>query len=75
MNEKLWELEQQAIAYADSVVPENSRYNDIYYNIVCGKLGELIVKECANFTKEYLEKYEGSDRGCSIMLKELFGIK
>ena len=75
MNEKIEELEQQAIAYANSVVPENNRYNDIYYNIIRGKFAELLVNDCANFTKNFMEKYEGSDRGCSVVLKEFYGIK
>jgi hypothetical protein len=46
MNERIKELYVQAIQYADSVVPANNRYNDIYYAIVSGKHAELIVKEC-----------------------------
>ena len=46
MNERIQELYTQAIQYADSVVPANNRYNDIYYAIVSGKHAELIVKEC-----------------------------
>ena len=46
MNERIQELYAQAIQYADSVVPANNRYNDIYYAIASGKHAELIVREC-----------------------------
>jgi hypothetical protein len=45
MNERIRELEIEAIAYADSKVPVNDRYNDIYHSIVRGKFAELIAKE------------------------------
>ena len=48
MNERIRELELEAIVYADSKVPVNDRYNDIYHGIVRGKFAELIVKECAS---------------------------
>ena len=48
MNERIRQLELEAIAYADSKVPANDRYNDIYHSIVRGKFAELIVKECAS---------------------------
>jgi hypothetical protein len=47
MNDQIRQLEIEAIAYADSKVPVNDRYNDIYHSIVRGKFAELIVKECA----------------------------
>jgi hypothetical protein len=34
MNERIKKLELEAIAYADSKVSVNDRYNDIYHNIV-----------------------------------------
>jgi hypothetical protein len=46
MNERIQELYMQAIHYADSVVPAERRYNDIYYAIASAKHAELIVKEC-----------------------------
>ena len=46
MNERINELELEATAYADSKVPANDRYNDIYHSIVRGKFAELIVGEC-----------------------------
>ena len=46
MNEQMQKLELEAIAYADSKVPANDRYNDIYHSIVRGKFAELIVREC-----------------------------
>jgi hypothetical protein len=57
MNERIRELELEAIAYADSKVPVNNRYNDIYHSIVRGKFAELIVRECAeNFAKVWYEQ-------------------
>ena len=47
MNERIGELYTQALEYADSRVPPERRYNDIYYAIVSGKHAELIVAECA----------------------------
>ncbi len=47
MNERIGELYTQALEYADSRVPPEHRYNDIYYAIVSGKHAELIVRECA----------------------------
>lgn len=52
MNERIRKLELEAIAYADSKVPVNDRYNDIYHNIVRGKFAELIVWECAVLAKK-----------------------
>jgi len=46
MNERIQELYMQAIQYADSVVPAERRYNDIYYAIASAKHAELIVEEC-----------------------------
>lgn len=44
MNERIQELELEAIAYADSKVPAMDRYNDIYHSIVRGKFAELLLK-------------------------------
>ena len=52
MNERIQELELEAIAYADSKVPANDRYNDIYQSIVRGKFAELIVKECITIIRK-----------------------
>lgn len=48
MNERMQKLELEAIAYADSKVPANDRYNDIYHSIVRRKFAELLVKETTN---------------------------
>jgi hypothetical protein len=48
MHERIKELYAEATVYADSVVPPERRYNDIYYAIISGKHAELIVRECAN---------------------------
>ncbi len=53
MNERVKELYAEAMAYADSVVPPERRYNDIYYAIISGKHAELIVRECAGVCEEY----------------------
>jgi hypothetical protein len=52
MNERIRELELEAIAYVDSKVPVNDRYNDIYHNIVREKFAEFIVWECAVLAKK-----------------------
>ena len=52
MNERIKELELEAIAYADSKVSVIDRYNDIYHNIVREKFAELIVWECAVLAKK-----------------------
>jgi hypothetical protein len=63
-NERMLELEVEATAYADSKVPANNRYNDIYYAIVRRKFAELIVRECAlivlNGKYDY-EKFNADD--------------
>ena len=52
MNERIKELAIEAIAYADSKVPANDRYNDIYHSIVRGKFAELIVRECLQIAND-----------------------
>jgi hypothetical protein len=47
MNELMRELELEAIAYADSKVPADNRYNDIYHSIVRRLMAELVVRYCA----------------------------
>jgi len=71
MNERIRELEIEAIAYADSKVPANDRYNDIYHSIVRGKFAELIVRECADFVDNAIS--DGGIDGHS--LKEHFGVE
>lgn len=56
MNEQIKQLELEAIAYADSKVPANDRYNDIYHSIVRGKFAELIVRECAKVANDNFDK-------------------
>jgi len=60
MNERTKELYIQAIQYADSVVPKNDRYNDIYYSIVSGKHAELIVGECLKIAKNREDELESA---------------
>jgi hypothetical protein len=71
MNERIKELELEAIAYADSKVPVNDRYNDIYHSIVRNKFAELIVKECADYVDSAIS--DGGVDGRS--LKEHFGVE
>ena len=54
MNERIGELYTQALEYADSKVPPERRYNDIYYAIVSGKHAELIVRECAEVAQDFV---------------------
>ena len=62
MNKRIRELELEAIAYADSKVHANDRYNDIYHSIVLGKFAELIVRECAHLVGGYTKENEfGTD--------------
>lgn len=62
MNERIRELELEAIAYADSKVPVNDRYNDIYHSIVRGKFAELIVRDCLDVIKgESFDESNDSD--------------
>ena len=60
MNERIKELELEAIAYADSRVPAMDRYNDIYYSIVRGKFAELIVAECLSIAKNREDELESA---------------
>ena len=74
MNERIRELELEAIAYADSKVPADNRYNDIYHSIVRGKFAELIVRECAKQAyREELTVEEGMMRYRCIL--EHFGVE
>jgi hypothetical protein len=58
MSERIQELYMQAIEYADSVVPAERRYNDIYYAIAAGKHAELIVRECASLVVDDDNAYD-----------------
>ena len=72
MNERIQELYMQAIEYADSVVPAERRYNDIYYAIAAGKHAELIVLECASA----VNSRDDSDTGFwANIIKEHFGVE
>jgi hypothetical protein len=77
MNERIQELYMQAIQYADSVVPAERRYNDIYYAIASAKHAELIVKECAEIVIDSPWKlgnsYAASDQ--AWLIKEHFGVE
>lgn len=72
MNERIRELELEAIAYADSKVPANDRdrYNDIYYSIIRGKFAELIVRECVDIAVHNQSGWEAGMR-----IKEHFGVE
>ena len=87
MNERIQELYAQAIQYADSVVPANNRYNDIYYAIASGKHAELIVRECISAVEQGLIENppegdksfcQGSVNGCKLAvsdIKQHFGVE
>jgi hypothetical protein len=60
MNERIGELYTQALEYADSRVPPEHRYNDIYYAIVSGKHAELIVQECLAIAKNREDEFESA---------------
>ena len=72
MNERIRQLELEAIAYADSKVPVNDRYNDIYHSIVRGKFAELIVRECAQVGFDYAD---GHCCEISAVILEHFGVE
>ena len=76
MNERIRELELEAIAYADSKVPVNDRYNDIYHSIVRGKFAELIVAECIDIAYKYDEpKLSGPGMIIGNRIEEHFGVE
>ena len=87
MNERIKELELEAIAYADSKVPAMDRYNDIYHSIIRGKFAELIVRECASicelngksykysFTPMKARLAESTSTHCSELIKKHFGVE
>jgi hypothetical protein len=65
MSDRIQELYMQAIEYADSVVPAERRYNDIYYAIASAKHAQLIVRECMKLctdVKEDLFTIEDNDK-------------
>jgi hypothetical protein len=74
MNERIKQLELEAIAYADSRVPVNDRYNDIYHSIVRGKFAKLIVWECGQYlnSPEFIGR---SDLDWAMVLNEHFGVE
>lgn len=76
MNERIRELELQAIAYADSKVPAEDRYNDIYHSIVRRMLVELIVQECASIDF-YKLAHIGTEDDYNVtqVIKEHFGVR
>lgn len=74
MNNRFKELELKAIAYAESKVPADNRYNDIYHSIVRGKFAELIVQECAEVADNAdatRQKWEGIGK----YVREHFGVE
>jgi len=81
MNERIGELYTQALEYADSRVPPEHRYNDIYYAIVSGKHAELIVRECAELNRKQswdltgviidVEESTGFDEVCMNTVKRV----
>lgn len=78
MNERIGELYTKALEYADSRVPPERRYNDIYYAIVSGKHAELIVRECAQVCLAQRDpanlNYKPSERFAEAV-KQHFGVE
>ncbi len=79
MNERIQELYMQAIQYADSVVPAERRYNDIYYAIASAKHAELIVRECLDIVEPDVGMACGDEwytalEGAAQEIKEHFGV-
>ena len=72
MSEQIRKLYTQALEYADSKVPPERRYNDIYYAIVSGKHAELIVRECAQVGFDYAD---GHCCEISAVILEHFGVE
>lgn len=75
MNERIKELELAAIAYADSKVPANDRYNDIYHSIIRGKFAELIVQVCADYIDAFNKENMVEEGIGGDMLKQHFGVE
>jgi hypothetical protein len=63
MYERIKELYTKALEYADSRVPPERRYNDIYYAIVSGKHAELIIKEYEKLLPEVCPWAESDQEG------------
>ena len=74
MSERIQELYMQAIEYADSVVPVERRYNDIYYAIAAGKHAQLIIQECAIIANR-AENTETEIRCMYDVITEHFGVE
>jgi hypothetical protein len=78
MSERIQELYMQAIEYADSVVPAERRYNDIYYAIAAGKHAELIVKECiaqCSYVPDSTEDWDKGVKWAENQIKHHFGVE
>ena len=75
MNERIGELYTEALKYADSKVPAEHRYNDIYYAIVSGKHAELIVRECMELTKQCSTGKGIHDLFADEIIAEHFGVE
>ena len=75
MHERIQELYMQAIEYADSVVPVERRYNDIYYAIASAKHAELIVRECSDVAANAHGIREAQGHSVSKQIKEHFGVE
>lgn len=82
MNDKYFALKEEAMNYACSKVPLNQRYNDIFYDIVQGKLSELIVNQCSKVIEEHAKRFPEADTTwrCAMIesarvVKEHFGVE
>ena len=63
MSERILELYTQAIEYANSVIPPERRYNDIYYAVASCKHARLIVRECAQLGTNFTNRNYTDDAG------------
>lgn len=77
MNERIGELYTEALKYADSKVPPENRYNDIYFAIVSGKHAFLIIQECIGQCADNgsNDEWDKGVRWAAEQIKQHFGIE
>jgi len=77
MNEKIWELAKQAGAETWSRPPFRAVTGVAFTDGGLQKFAELIVRECADFVREYPEKYltHNQAREISFGMEEHFGVE
>lgn len=72
MNERIRELDQQAVDYANNVCDANGIYKGKeYLTVVKEKFAELIVRECADLLKKEAESsHDEGTETYNLLLKE-----